>query len=86
MQPVGDLHENNPQVLRHRHGHLLEVLRLRFCAAREGHLVELAHAIHKLGDAAAELRFDCGFGNAGVFDDIVKHRRHETLRIHMHFA
>ena len=86
VKAVGDFNQNNPQVFGHCHRHLLKVFGLRLGAARESHLVELAHAVDEIGYAGAELRLNGSFSDAGVFDNIVEHRGHKALRVHVHFA
>ena len=86
VKAVGDFNQNNPQVFGHCHRHLLKVFGLRLGAARESHLVELAHAVDEIGYAGAKLRLNGSFSDAGVFDNIVEHRGHQALRVHVHFA
>ena len=55
MQPVGELDQDDPDVLGHRDHHLAVVLGLAVVAALEGDARELGHAVHELGDLLAEL-------------------------------
>ena len=56
VQPVGELDQHHPDVMRHRNDHLAEILRLLFLAALEGDLRDLGHAVDQLGDFSAEVR------------------------------
>jgi hypothetical protein len=86
VQAVGQLHQDDADVLGHGQGHLLEVLGLHFRVAAEGDLVELADAVDHLRNGIAELAFDGGLADAGVLDDVVQHGCHQTLRVHVHFG
>ena len=86
VKAIGNFNQNNPQVFGHCHCHLLKVFGLSLGATRESHLVELAHAVDEIGYAGAELRLNGSFSDAGVFDNIVEHRGHQALRVHVHFA
>ena len=86
VEAVGNLDQDNPQVLGHGHGHLLEVFCLCLGAAAEGNLVEFADAVHQISHGIAELTLDRGLGDACVFDYVMKHGGHQTLMVHVHFA
>ena len=79
VQPVGELHQDDADVLHHREHHLAEALRLRLGAAGEGQLVELADAVHQAGDLGAEPRLDLGLGGGRVLDHVVQQRRRDRL-------
>ncbi len=84
MQAVGELDQNHPDIAGHGQGHLLEVLGLGFGLALEGHLGQLADPVHQLGNGVAKLLDQSILGNAGVFDYVVQHGRHQALMVHVH--
>ena len=55
VEPVGELDQDDPDVLGHRHDHLPVVLGLRLLAARELDPRQLRDALDELGDLGAEL-------------------------------
>ena len=73
MCPVGQLDQDDPDVSDHRQQHLPEALGLRLRATAKLNLVEFADAIHQFRDL--------GLVDAGVFDDVVQERRHQSLRV-----
>jgi hypothetical protein len=62
VRAVGELHEDDAQVSRHREQHLAEAFRLRFLAALELDLVELGDGVDELGDVLAERAASWSFG------------------------
>ena len=81
MKAVRQLHQNDPNISGHGQSHLLEVFSLGFRPGPEFDLGKLADAIHQFRNIVAELLRQGILGNAGVFDHIVKHRRHQALMI-----
>lgn len=47
-------------------------------------LGQLADAIHQVSHRIAKLPGDSLLADAGIFNDIVQHGRHQTLMVHMH--
>ena len=47
---------------------------------------ELRYAINQIGNYVTKLRSKGRFRNAGVFDDIMQHRRHQALMVEVHFS
>jgi hypothetical protein len=86
VQAVGELDQDHANVAGHGHGHLLEVLGLGFGLGLELHLGQLADPVHQLGDGFAKLRGERFLGNAGVFDDVMQHRGHQALMVHVHIS
>ena len=84
VQAVGQLDQDHADVAGHGHGHLLEVLGLRLGLGLEVHLGQFADPIDQLGDGLAELLAQGFLGNAGVFDHVVQHGRHQALMVHVH--
>ena len=81
MQPVGELDEDDADILRHRQQHLAEALCLRVLARLELDLVELGHAVDHVGDGLSERRFDLGLGDLGVLHHVVEESGGEALRV-----
>ena len=86
VEAVGQLDDDDADVLGHRQHHLLEVLGLGDGLVLEGDLGQLRDAIHQQGDGFAELACQCLEGHAGVFDDIVQHGGHQALMVHVHIG
>jgi len=84
VQAVGQLDQDHANVAGHGHGHLLEVFRLGFGLGFEVHLGQFADPIHQFGHGFAELRAERFLGDAGVFDDVMQHRGHQALMVHVH--
>ncbi len=74
VQPVGELDDQDPQVLGHRHQHLAHRRGLLGLAGVELQSLQLGHAVHDLGDLGAERAFHVGDGDLGVLDGIVQQR------------
>ena len=74
VQPVGELDEQDAQVLRHRHQELAEVLRLLVRGRGELEVGELGHPVDQLGDLLAEAERDLGVGRERVLDGVVQER------------
>ena len=71
VETVGQLHEQNPDVARHRHEHLAKALRLTIFAGREVDLAELGHAIDEERDLFTEHGFDVIDAGFAILDDVV---------------
>ena len=81
VQPVGELDQDDADVLRHREQHLAEALGLRVLARVELDLVELGDAVDHVGDELAERGLDLRLRDGGVFHHVVQQRGGETLRV-----
>ncbi|RMS61260.1 hypothetical protein ALP63_05250 [Pseudomonas syringae pv. aceris] len=84
VQAVGELDQNDANVARHGHGHFLEVFRLGFGLGLEIHLGQFADPIDQFRDGLAKLGAERFLGNPGVFDDVMQHRSHQALMVHVH--
>jgi hypothetical protein len=74
VQPVGELDEDHPQILRHRHEQLAEVFRLFRLGRGQLQVGQLRDPVDQLGDVAAEFLDDLGIGRLGVLDRVVQKR------------
>ena len=83
---VGQLDQNDPDILGHRHHHLAEVLGLSLFAIAKLQLVELGDPGHQLGDRIAKLFGQIGLGDRSILDDIVQHGGHQGFMIEAHIA
>ena len=81
VQPVRQLHQNDPDVPRHGQGHFLEVFGLGFRPGAKLDLGQFADTIHQFRDVLAKLFRQSVLGNTGVFNHIMEHGRHQTLMI-----
>ena len=85
MQPVGQLDEDDADVVDHRQEHLAEVLGLALLARRKRDRADLGDALDDVGDLRAEELRDALDGGQGVFDDVVEqaggHRHHVELHV-----
>ncbi|KPW26109.1 Uncharacterized protein ALO83_04869 [Pseudomonas cannabina pv. alisalensis] len=84
VQPVGELDQDHANIARHGHGHLLEVFRLSFGFGLEIHLGQFADPVDQFCDGFTKLRTERFLGNTGVFDDVMQHRSHQALMVHVH--
>ncbi len=72
VEPVCQLDQDDPDVVRHRQEHLPDVLGLLLLVAVCAELRELGDAVHELGDLGAELLLDVGEGEVGVLGNVVQ--------------
>ncbi|RMN46324.1 hypothetical protein ALQ59_05621 [Pseudomonas syringae pv. apii] len=86
VQAVGELDQNHADVPRHGHGHFLEVFGLSFGFGLEVHLGQFADPVDQFRDGFAKLRAERFLGNTGVFDDVMQHRSHQALMVHVHVS
>ncbi|MNZ54102.1 hypothetical protein D3C78_719940 [compost metagenome] len=84
MQAVGQLDQDHADIAGHGHGHFLEVFGLRLGLGLEVHLGQLADPIDQFGHGLAKLLAEGFLGDAGVFDHVVQHGRHQALMVHVH--
>ncbi len=62
VKAVGQLDQDDANVLRHRQQHLAKILGLSIFARLELDLIELGYSVDHVGDGLAEGRLDLGFG------------------------
>ncbi len=81
VEAVGELDQQHPDVARHGHDHLADVLGLRELARLEVEPVELREAVDDPPDLLAELPIDPLHGERRVLDRVVQERGLERHRI-----
>ena len=81
MEPVGELDEDDPDVLGHREEHLPDVLGLLLLVAVGAELRELRDAVDHVGDFGAEALLEVGQAVLGVLRDVVEERRLDGDRV-----
>ena len=81
MEPVGELDEDDPDVLGHRQEHLADVLGLLLLVAVGAELRQLGDAVDEVGDLGAEALLDVGQAVLGVLGDVVEERRLDRDRV-----
>ena len=84
MQAVGELDQDDPDILGHRHHHLAEVFGLGFGLGAELDLRQLRDAFDQIGDLLTELLDQRFLADATIFDDVMHQRRHDALGIKAH--
>ena len=72
VQPVGQLDEDDPDVLGHRQEHLADVLGLLLLVAVGAELRQLRDAVDELGDLGPEALLDVGQAVLGVLRHVVE--------------
>jgi hypothetical protein len=75
VEPVGELDEDDPDVLRHREQHLADVLRLLLLVAQRREARQLRDTVDEVGDLGVEAVLDIGQAVLGVLGDVVEERR-----------
>ena len=81
VEPVGELDQDDPDVLGHRQEHLADVLGLLLLVAVGAELGQLGDAVDELGDLGAEPLLDVGQAVLGVLGDVVEERRLDRDRV-----
>ncbi len=84
MQPVGQLDDDDADIVHHREQHLAIALRLPVLGGEEIDLAQFGDAIDAACDFVAEVLLDIGGGDGGVFDDVVQQSRFDADDIHAH--
>jgi len=80
---IGELDEDDAEVLRHRHDQLAVVLGLGVLAALELNPGQLRHALDEVCDLLAELGAQLVDIGARVLDDVVEKRRRERRLVEL---
>ena len=83
VEAVGELDEDDPDVLGHRDDHLAVVLGLCLLAARELDPRQLRDALDELRDLGAELGPELVELGVGVLQDVVQERGRDRLLVEM---
>ena len=81
VQAVGELHDHDPHVARHRQHHLAIALGLRLLARVEVDARELGHPVDEQRYVVAELRGDLVERRLGVLDRVVQERGDDHGRL-----
>ena len=86
VQAIGELDEDDTDIVRHRHEHFLKIRRLLFGVRFEFDLREFAQTVDDRCDLVAKLRTDFFLAGFRVFDNVMQHRRDERVVVHVHFG
>ena len=81
VEPVGDLDENDADVLAHGHEHFPQILHLLLLGGGILHPGQFGDALHQLGHRAAEPLGDVVKGGVGVLDAVVEQRAHHRVGV-----
>ena len=81
VQAVGDLDEDDADVLCHCQEHLAQILRLLILFACILHARKLRDALHDIRHDRTELTGDILMGEGGVFDHVMQQRRDDGILI-----
>jgi hypothetical protein len=84
VQPVGELDEDDADVVDHGQHHFAEVLGLRFFSGREIDFADLGDALDDVGNLFAEFLADFDGGDRSVFNGVVEQAGGDGNRIHFH--
>ena len=84
VEPVGELDEDDADVVDHREQHLAEVLRLPLLARRERDGADLGDPLDEVGDLGAEELLDALDGGQGVLDDVVEEAGRDGHDVELH--
>ena len=90
MKAIGKLNQNDADILNHRKEHLAEVLRLHFLlrlrliriVPGKLDLLQLGHAVHKVGNVGSELLLNLILGINGILDHVMQKSCRDGLLIH----
>ena len=82
--PVGDLDEDDADILGHGEQHLAHVFHLLVFLARILHTRQFGDTFHKIGDGAAEFAGDILVRERGVLNDVVQQGGHDGILVKPH--
>ncbi len=85
VQPVGQLDDDDPDILGHGQQHLADVLRLLPLPGGKGDAPQLGDPVHQEGDLLAELLFDLVQGDVGVLHHVVEEGGNDGIGVHPQF-
>ena len=83
VQTVGQLDDDDANILGHRHEHLAQVLDLRVFLRLIRNPREFRYAFDQPRDLVAELRGDLFARDRRIFDDVVQQRGGDRLVVHL---
>ena len=75
VHPVGQLHQQHPDVVGHGQDHLADVFRLLGLPVPEGQLADLGDPVDDVGDFFAEVLLQVVQGGGGVLHRVVEQAR-----------
>ena len=81
VEPVGELDEDDADVLRHGQEHLADVLGLLLLVGPGAELGQLGDAVDEVGHLRPEALLDVRDGVLGVLGDVVEQRRLDRERV-----
>lgn len=84
VEPISQFDDDHPNIPGHCQRHFLKVFGLCLGSCFEADVRELTDTVNQFSDSFTKLGLQRIFGDPGVFDDIMQHRRHQTLVIHPH--
>ena len=84
VQPVGQLDDDDADIVHHRQQHLAIAFRLAVFGGKEIDLAQLGDAIDAARHFFAEVLLNVGGGDGGVFDDIVQQAGLDADHVHAH--
>ena len=84
VRAVGDLDEDDADVLGHRHEHLAQIFHLLLFLARVVDTRELGDALDQIGDGGGEALGDVVVGRVGVLDAVVQEGGDDGFAVKMH--
>ena len=84
VQPVGELDQDDADVIHHRQQHLAEVLGLALLARRERNRADLGDALDDVGDLGAEELGDALGRRQRVLDDVVQQAGGDGHDVELH--
>ena len=84
VQAVGELHEDDADVIHHRQQHLAEILGLPFLGRRKRDGADFGHALDDVGDVLAELLANFFRGGQGVLDHVMEQASGNADRVKLH--
>ena len=83
VEPVGDLDEDDPDILAHGDEHLPEVLHLLVFLGGVLDAGQLADALHQVGDGGREQLLHVLVGGGRILDDVVEQGGHDGLGVQL---
>ena len=84
MKPVGDLDEDDADVLGHGHEHLADVLHLLVFDAGILYARQLGDALNDVGNGRPERAGDVGMGQISIFDHVMQQRSDDRILVKPH--
>ena len=84
VEPIGELDQDDADVVHHRQQHLAEVLGLALLARRERNRAELGHPFDDVGDVGPEQLLDALDRRLRVLDDVVQQAGGDRHHVELH--